>query len=84
MTGVGRSYGHPVHVTLLVIEHSLGPDHASDRVDGEDIVAVRVSICSEKRSQIVWTEILKEIDGRNCAWVIILAVTNLNTGEHAI
>lgn len=60
MTGVGRPYGHPVHVALLVIEHGLGPDHAGDRVDGEDVVAVRVSVCSEKRSQVVRTEIFPE------------------------
>ena len=52
MTGVGCPYGHPVYIALLVIKYSLGPDHTGDRVDGEDIVAVRVSVCSEKRSQI--------------------------------
>lgn len=40
MASIGRFYGHPVYVTLLVIEHSLGPDHAGDRVDGEDVVTV--------------------------------------------
>ena len=52
MTSVGRPYGYPVYVALLVIKYGLGPDHTGDRVDGEDIVAVRVSVCSEKRSQI--------------------------------
>jgi len=44
MSRVGRLYGHPVHVALLVIEHGLGPDHAGDRVDGEDVIAVRVPV----------------------------------------
>lgn len=52
MTSVGCPYGYPVYVALLVIKHGLGPDHTGDRVDGEDVVAVRVSICSEKRSQV--------------------------------
>lgn len=52
MSGIGRLYGHPVHVALLVVEHGLGPDHAGDRVDGEDIIAVRVSVCSERENGI--------------------------------
>lgn len=44
MPRVSRFYGHPVYVALLVIKHGLGPDHAGNRIDSEDIVAVRVTI----------------------------------------
>lgn len=44
MPGIGRLYGHPVHVALFVIEYGLGPDHAGDRIDGEDVVAIRITI----------------------------------------
>lgn len=83
MTGVGRPYRHPVHVALLVIEHGLGSDHAGDRVDGEDVVAVRVSVCTEKtKSGCPNGNIPREMDGQNCAWTIIPAVANLlNAGE---